>query len=163
MTATEFRTLMERTGRRMYMAALRVTGSEADAEDAVQEAMCRLWKRLDSFAGAENREAYATATARRCALDLIESRRPGYGLDEVSGVAAPDEEDDNNERERLTAVFRIIETLPSPQREVITLRDINGLEMEEIQQELNLTAGNARVILSRARAAVRKYFEEYDR
>lgn len=160
MTATEFRTLMERAGRRMYMAALRVTGSEADAKDAVQDAMCRLWKRLDSFDKAENREAYATATARRCALDLIESRRPGFGLEEASGVAIPEEADDN--RERLTAVFRIIEQLPSPQREVITLRDINGLEMEEIQQELNLTAGNVRVILSRARAAVRKHFEEYD-
>lgn len=152
---------MERAGRRMYMAALRVTGSEADAEDAVQDAMCRLWKRIDSFAQAENREAYAAATARRCALDLIESRRPGFGLEEASGVVIPEETDDD--RERLTIVFRIIEQLPSPQREVITLRDINGLEMEEIQQELNLTAGNVRVILSRARAAVRKHFEEYDK
>ena len=161
MNAEEFRTEMERAGRRMYMAALRVVASEADAEDAVQEAMYRLWKRRESFARAENRSAYAAATARRCALDLIESRCPEFGLTEAQAVVATESVDDG--RERLDLVLRIIEGLPSPQREVISMRDVEGLEMSEIQEKLNLTAGNVRVILSRARAAVRKCFEGYDR
>lgn len=161
MNAEEFRTEMERAGRRMYMAAMRVVASEADAEDAVQEAMYRLWKRRDSFAKAENRSAYAAATARRCALDLIESRCPEFGLAEAKAVVVPEVADDA--RERLDLVLRIIESLPSPQREVITMRDVEGLELHEIHEKLNLTAGNVRVILSRARAAVRKYFDGYDR
>lgn len=144
----------------MLFAALRVTGSEADAEDAVQEAMCRLWKNRESLAAAENQEAYVAAAARRCALDIVGARRPASSLDEVAEIAAaPDAAD---ERDRLAIVLRVIDSLPSPQREVITLRDLRGYEMEEIQQELNLTAVNARVILSRARGAVRKYFLSYD-
>lgn len=146
-----------RAGRGMFFAALRVTGSRADAEDAVQEAMIRLWKNRAILAASENQAGYAAVAARRCALDLVRSRHQAEQLDNAQSLAVCP--DSFESRDRLNHVLQIIDTLPDTQREVMTLRHIEGLEMEEIQKRLNLTAGNVRVILSRARNAVRKYFE----
>jgi RNA polymerase sigma-70 factor, ECF subfamily len=57
-----------------------------------------------------------------------------------------------------------IGALPEVQQAVLTLRDVEGLEAEEVCELLDLSAGNQRVILHRARARVRteleRYFEE---
>jgi RNA polymerase sigma-70 factor, ECF subfamily len=54
--------------------------------------------------------------------------------------------------------------LPTTQRAVLTLRDVEGLEAEEVCELLDVSAGNQRVLLHRARAKVRteleRYFEE---
>jgi RNA polymerase sigma-70 factor (ECF subfamily) len=64
-------------------------------------------------------------------------------------------------RERLRAA---IGALPETQQAVLTLRDVEGLDSEEVCELLDLSPGNQRVILHRARARVRaeleRYFEE---
>jgi RNA polymerase sigma-70 factor (ECF subfamily) len=64
-------------------------------------------------------------------------------------------------RERLRAAIR---ALPAAQQAVLTLRDVEGLDAEEVCDLLDLSAGNQRVILHRARAKVRdaleRWFEE---
>src|SRR3954453_18930422 len=64
-------------------------------------------------------------------------------------------------RERLRAA---IGALPETQQAVLTLREIEGLGADEVCTLLDLSAGNQRVILHRARARVRaeleRYFEE---
>ncbi len=157
MNAKEFQELMVRSGRRMMLAALRVTGRDEDAKDAVQEAMVRLWEHRASLASTDSPEAYATKVAQRCAIDLVRQRRPEASLEAVAEIAvAPDVVD---EQDRLAYALKIIDRLPDQQREVMTLRHLEGLEIKDIQNQLNLSAGNVRVILSRARAAIKKYFE----
>lgn len=58
-------------------------------------------------------------------------------------------------------VAAAIEKLPDRQRRVITLRDIEGWDADEVCQGLGLSAANQRVLLHRARAAVRAGLEEY--
>jgi RNA polymerase sigma-70 factor (ECF subfamily) len=58
-------------------------------------------------------------------------------------------------------VAAAIEKLPDRQRRVITLRDIEGWDADEVCQSLGLSAANQRVLLHRARAAVRAGLEEY--
>jgi len=58
-------------------------------------------------------------------------------------------------------VDEAIATLPSNQRAVITLRDVEGLSAEEACNVLGLSETNQRVLLHRARAKVRSAFEEY--
>ncbi len=156
--AKEFNELMTHVGRRMMLAAIRVTESEADAADAVQEAMIRLWQHRAELADAENQVAYASTAARRCALDIVRSRHHEVSVADTDVTNAP--VDAIDARDSLAHLLRLIDSLPSPQREVLTLRHIEGLEIGEIQQQLNLTAGNIRVILSRGRATLRKQFEK---
>jgi RNA polymerase sigma-70 factor (ECF subfamily) len=63
--------------------------------------------------------------------------------------------------ETLERVKRAIELLPAKQREVITLRDVAGLNAEEACALLSISAQNQRVRLHRARAAVRRMLEDY--
>ena len=61
-------------------------------------------------------------------------------------------------RERVLAA---IEALPASQRAVISLRDVEGWSSEEVCELLEISEGNQRVLLHRARAKVRQALEEY--
>jgi RNA polymerase sigma-70 factor (ECF subfamily) len=63
--------------------------------------------------------------------------------------------------ETLDRVRAAIETLPERQREVITLRDVEGWTSAEVCDALGLSEGNQRVLLHRARSAVRRSLDEY--
>jgi RNA polymerase sigma-70 factor, ECF subfamily len=63
--------------------------------------------------------------------------------------------------ETLQRVKQAIESLPMKQREVITLRDVAGLDAGEVCALLSISPENQRVRLHRARTAVRKMLEEY--
>ncbi len=64
-------------------------------------------------------------------------------------------------KETQEQIRRAIETLPPTQREVITLRDIDGWESDEVCRALNLSKANQRVLLHRARSRVRRALEQY--
>jgi RNA polymerase sigma-70 factor (ECF subfamily) len=64
-------------------------------------------------------------------------------------------------RETLEVVKRAIEELPASQRRVITMRDIAGFSAEEVCAELEVSAGNQRVLLHRARSRVRTALERH--
>ena len=59
------------------------------------------------------------------------------------------------------AIETAIETLPESQRQVITLRDVEGWSAEEVCDALEITEVNQRVLLHRARAKVRASLAEY--
>jgi RNA polymerase sigma-70 factor (ECF subfamily) len=64
-------------------------------------------------------------------------------------------------RESLDYVAKAIDTLPPSQREVITLRDVEGWSSSEVCNVLEITETNQRVLLHRARSKVRRAMEQY--
>jgi RNA polymerase sigma-70 factor (ECF subfamily) len=58
-------------------------------------------------------------------------------------------------------IDEVLDTLPARQRTVLTLRDVDGHDSEEVCAMLEITAANQRVLLHRARAAVRARLEIY--
>ena len=64
-------------------------------------------------------------------------------------------------RETLEQVAKAVAALPAAQREVLTLRDIEGLSAEEACNVLGVTDTNQRVLLHRARSRVRAALEQY--
>jgi RNA polymerase sigma-70 factor (ECF subfamily) len=63
--------------------------------------------------------------------------------------------------ETLALAQRAIDALPPRQKQVILLRDVEGCSPEEVCEALGLSDGNQRVLLHRARAAVRAALETY--
>src|SRR5919197_510310 len=64
-------------------------------------------------------------------------------------------------RETIGRVAAAIEELPPAQREVIRLRDVEGWTPAEVSEALDVTDGNQRVLLHRARSKVRRALERY--
>ena len=64
-------------------------------------------------------------------------------------------------QEIMTEVERAVATLPTAQRAVVVLRDVEGLSAAEARQLLGLTEGNQRVLLHRGRSKVRAALEHY--
>jgi RNA polymerase sigma-70 factor (ECF subfamily) len=65
------------------------------------------------------------------------------------------------ERETLGVIEMAIDELPDAQREVILLRDVDGWTPMEVSEALDITDGNQRVLLHRARSKVRASLERY--
>ena len=65
------------------------------------------------------------------------------------------------EQETRAQIQRAIDALPGSQREVITLRDIEGWSSEEVCNVLEISETNQRVLLHRARSKVRRALEQY--
>jgi RNA polymerase sigma-70 factor (ECF subfamily) len=70
-------------------------------------------------------------------------------------------EDQLLSKETLQRLSAAIEALPSNQRSVMTLRDVEGLDAAEVCNVLDISETNQRVLLHRARAAVRTALEQY--
>ena len=76
-------------------------------------------------------------------------------------AAWPSAEADVLSREAQHAVREAVAGLPARQRVVITLRDVDGYDSDEVCALLDISAGNQRVLLHRARAAVRLRLADY--
>ena len=91
---------------------------------------------------------------------------PGYGRWSAPPTPWDEPERRATGNETVAAVRAAVETLPPAQREVITLRDLEGWTSAEVRNALDLTETNQRVLLHRARAKVRRalelHFEEAD-
>ena len=157
MTAAEFKEKACVHLDAMYRVTLALCGNSADASDAVQNAAIKLWESRDRL----NTQAYCIAAARNAAISLINSRRHPDDLDTASTVAADNSlESEIETSDRIRHIKAIAATLPDNQRIVLTMRDFEGCEMDEIEEATGLSTGNIRVLLSRARSAIRKYFEK---
>jgi RNA polymerase sigma-70 factor, ECF subfamily len=80
---------------------------------------------------------------------------------EPPSVWGQDPEERLLSRETLATIRSAIEALPPAQREVITLRDVDGWSSEEVCNALGISETNQRVLLHRARSKVRLALEQY--
>jgi len=146
---------------RLLNVAYRLTGSVADAEDAVQEAWLRLHR---SDARIDNMQAWLTTVVSRLCLDRLTSavaRRETYvgqWLPEpvVTPIAGSDDplasvvqQEDNR-----FAALVVLDVLPPDQRVAFVLHDAFGVPFGEIAGVLGIEPANARQLASRARKAV---------
>ena len=106
-----------------------------------------------------------TEDADQPAVDPARFRSTGYWVDHWA--EPPDAWDDDTpeklllSKEGLSQIEKAIATLPPTQRQVITLRDVEGLSSAEVCNILVLSETNQRVLLHRARSRVRRALARY--
>jgi RNA polymerase sigma-70 factor (ECF subfamily) len=153
-----FRALVDRHARYLTGVALALCGNNRDdADDLVQETFAAvLTSRYRGEAAA--RTWLVNILVRRAAM-LRRSRRREHGapLDapEASG-ASPEGGSDAK-----LDVARMLERLPPDQRQVIVLRELQGLSYEEMAGVLKVPRGTVESRLHRARAALKELFRGY--
>lgn len=151
-----FEALVRRHQAAVYRVALRMLGSEADAQDATQESFVRAWRGLERFRreSAVSTWLYRIVT-RRC-LDAIAARQPTEDLHQIELDAGVDPADTAEQRERLRAVTRAIAGLPGEQRAALVLREFEGLSYDQLADVLNTSVPAVKGRIHRARLAVLK-------
>ncbi len=155
---------------RLLAVARRMLHREEDAQDAVQETLLSAFKNLDKF---DARSRLTTWLHRICVNACLmklrsQRRRPEGSITDLLPTFLEDGhqttpstpwkpvEESGIEREELRALVRSrIEQLPEPYREVILLRDIEGLDTEETARLLETSPAAVKTRLHRARQALR--------
>lgn len=158
-----FRALVERHGRAVFRLAFRMTGNEQDAEDVVQEAFLKAYRRIGQF---EDRAAFGSWLHRitaNCAYDLLRTRArkredvsgpdgSGSGQDPLDSFAS---ETPSADRAVLSAqISRRLRTalarLSPQERAAFTLRHFEQRPIREIGELLGLDEGAAKHSVFRA-------------
>jgi RNA polymerase sigma-70 factor, ECF subfamily len=173
-----FAMLVDRHHAAMVRLAMTYVRSRAVAEEVAQDAWLGVFRGLASFEG--------RSTLRTWLYRIVVNRAISTGLHERRHVPVEVSEfEDNNGRfaqdghwvtppvhwsdevlERIAApevaarIRQLIEQLPLSQRQVVTLRDVEGLSSDEVCEILRITEGNQRVLLHRARTRIRALLEQ---
>ncbi len=141
----------------LWQVAWYILEDEAEAEDALQELFLRLWRGRDALDGIRSPKGYCLTVLRNLCLDRIRQRRKTARADETPEPEFPARQDEAvDEKERLAKVLAAIKSLPERQREVLTLRTLEGLSYEEIADRTGINYLTLRVLLSQARAKLKK-------
>lgn len=156
MNKTEFINTVMPFKDKLYRIAKRILISEDEAEDAVQEVYVRLWNTKENLKNYRSPEAFAVTITKNYCLDRLKSKQAGNLKIVHSNYEAKESIERNIEaREGVSLVLKIMESLPTQQRIVLQLRDIEQYEFSEIAEMLESNETAIRVALSRARKAVR--------
>ncbi len=143
----------------MLSLAERITGNSDDAADAVQDAFVKLWQQRGRYESTSHAQGAGMMAVRTTSIDM--ARRNSHRSDvPVEQAAEAVEEVTDDERSlAYRQVRHIIDNdLSNNQRMVIDLREVQGLEYDEIAARLGTTTANVRVELSRARKRVRDIY-----
>jgi RNA polymerase sigma factor (sigma-70 family) len=141
-------------GQALFGFALRLGLSEAEAQDAVQEALLRLWAQFTAGSTIENPRNWTFRTIYRIAMDEHRLRRRATGLLDRIGRATS--RSSAHEPTGQVDVWPEVDRLSDRQRQVIYLRYQADLAFEEIGTVLGITASAARSHCTFALAALRK-------
>jgi RNA polymerase sigma-70 factor, ECF subfamily len=168
-----FRVLVERHGRSLFRLAYRMTGNEHDAEEVVQEAMLRAYRRLDRFESRANFGTWLYRIGVNCALDLMRKRKPeaihrqqpsGSGEEELDPLDLAVSTDPGPDRLMLSGEVRdkvkaAMMELSPVERTAFVLRHFEGRSIEEIGSTLGLGAGATKNSVFRAVQKLRRTLE----
>jgi RNA polymerase sigma-70 factor, ECF subfamily len=182
-----FAELVDMYGAALLGVARMYVKDKAAAEEVVQETWLGVLQGIDRFEGRSSLKTWifriltnrAKTRGEREGRTVPFSALAGAGDDEASvdadrflgpdsaqpgAWAAPPRawpHDAALNSEALAVIQMAIEMLPDAQREVIRLRDVLGFSAEEVAEALEISDGNQRVLLHRARSKVRAALEKY--
>lgn len=152
--------LLRRHGDRIHAVCRRITGNEADALDATQEAMIAVVRGLDRFDGRSAFSTWAYRVATNACLDELRRRRrrPDPTADEdLDAAAAAAGGSGATPLDRVDARIDIdaaLATLAPEFRAAVVLRDLVGLDYAEIGEILEVPPGTVKSRIARGRAGL---------
>lgn len=150
-----FEVLVRRHSPVLLQLAHRLLGSRSDAEEAVQDAFVRAWRRLPEFRGDAAFLTWMYRIVTNSCLNRLRSRKPTTGLDEVPEPAAPDPLSSPERAAEAQAAMRdlsrVLADLTPEQRACWVLRELHGQSYEDIAKAVRITPDAVRGRIFRAR------------
>lgn len=165
MTRDAFNDIIYKYNRKFFAIAFRMLHNRQEAEDVVQDVFLKMWAmgaKLDEYL---DKGALGVTMTKNSCLDMlrrwkhIDSEQIGSEI--VSSDTAPSPFDKMTMAEDASIIGQIIEELPPLYRDLVRLREINGMSYEEIASLNNTNINTLRVALSRARKMIREKYLKY--
>ena len=160
----------------VFNMAMYITHDREDALDVSQEVFVKLWQTIQNYRGEASLLTYLMTLTKNAAYDLerkkARHRTTSLTLENEDGETVeldlPDRSDEANpeqnylRKEKIETVRRAINALDRDWREIIIMRDINGMSYAEISGATGLTEGTVKSRLNRARQALKKILEKWN-
>ena len=158
-------------GNRVYRLAIRITGSAADAEEVVQDALWTVIRKIATFRGESAFGSWLYRIVANAAYQKVrgQRRRTLISLDEVLPVFHEDGkhaasivdwstrvDDPSRQTELRRALSAALDALPDDYRAAVVLRDVEGFSTAELAETLGLSIANAKTRVHRARLFLRQ-------
>jgi len=135
----------------VYRLAWRFTGNEPDALDVLQETFAYLLRKLPSLHLTAAMTTFLYPVVKHLSLNVRRRRAPSQGDDELlAALPAPSSEETSRSELALA-----LATLPSEQREVVLMRFVDDMSLEEIAQALKTPLNTIKSRLYRALDSLR--------
>jgi RNA polymerase sigma-70 factor (ECF subfamily) len=161
-----FEELVRRHHRRIYRAALAVTGNEADAEDAAQVAFVKAFNALDSFERQARFTSWLTRIAINEAVSRVRARRPAENLPleqseetfrpSIVGAWPDNPEQLYARRQMKTMIERALSDMPVKYRMAVLLRDVEQLNTADAASALGIPVPTLKKHVLRGRLLLRE-------
>ena len=170
-----FAELVRQYEKRVYHLALRMSGSREDADEIAQEAFLSAWRGLKFFRGESSFSTWIYRLTTNAAIDYLRRERKqgqSVSLDDEETFAEPPARDPGPQgqaerRELRRLLQQGLLSLSAEHRQVLLLRELEGMSYEEIAVQLELDLGTVKSRIARGREKLRKYlsatgnFSEY--
>jgi len=150
--------LVRRFQGRVYGLALFYLGNAEEARDLAQEVFIRIYRRLDACTNDETFVPWMIQIARNAAIDRLRriKARPSavsVPVEEMYDLPSsePDPAENLHRKRRRALIHRALEKLSRINREIVILKDIEGMSLERIASTLNLPLGTIKSRSHRAR------------
>lgn len=169
--------LVERYGDRVYRLAMRITGLKEDAEEAAQDALWTIARKVNMFKGESAFGSWIYRITANAAYQKLRTRRQKaaeIALDDVLPSLDGDGRhfepmDDWSNRvdeqalqgELRGVLQRAIDGLPADYRTALVLHDVEGLSNPDIAETLGISLPAVKSRVHRSRLFVRKQLAEY--
>ena len=161
-----FGMLVRRYQDRVYRFVLRMVGSHDDALELTQEAFVKAWQALPEWQPDAQFRTWLFRIAANAATDALRRRKVVQFVALDADYDAPDggpaPEAQLQAKQQLKALDTALRRLPSDQREIVLLREIEDMSYSEISATLGISEGTVKSRLARAREALLSHYREAD-
>jgi RNA polymerase sigma-70 factor (ECF subfamily) len=154
-----FHQLVDRHADRLYRVAISLVGNVADAEDVLQEALAGAFRGAGQFEGRASVKSWLTRIVVTQAAKFWRSRKGKR--DRPIETDVPLESGGEASVDAKLDLQACLQQLSEEHRQVLVLREIDGLGYEEIAQVLSVPRGTIESRLFRARAELKKRLKGY--
>lgn len=166
--ALAWEALIRQQQARVYGVACYFLRNSDEAKDATQESFLKLYKGLDSFKGKSTEFIpWMLSIARNCCIDRIrraqtrtryENELKQSSLNSQATEKGP--ETNISERQRKDLIYQALDQFSELNREIILLKDIQGMKNEDVAEILSLPVGTIKSRSSRARLKLAQVISE---
>lgn len=152
------RKLYEQYSKAMYNTLIRISGNEEDAQDLLQEAFLKAFRKIETFQFQSTFGAWLKRIVINTGLEFLRKKKVDF--EELNPLMVVSEENNEKEELRPQMVQKALKELPTGSRTVVSLYLLEGLTHQEISEELNISVSTSKTQYMRGKELLKEQLKD---